>query len=48
MAPTKSTPPRSPADLLEQMARDLRELAQKALATANDAEAIAKAFRGQS
>lgn len=44
---SKSTPPRSPADMLEHLAKDLRELAQKALATANDAEAIAKAFRGQ-
>lgn len=47
MASTKRTPPPSPADLLEHLAREARESAARLLALANDAEALAKAFRGQ-
>jgi len=48
MAATKSSPPPSAATMLERLAKELRELAAKALATANDADAIAKVFRGES
>jgi hypothetical protein len=44
---TRSTPPPSAADLLDRLAKDLREAAGKMLAMASVAEDIAKMFRGQ-
>jgi hypothetical protein len=47
MASTKSTPPPSAADMLEKLAKDLRETAGKLLAGSRDAEELAKLFRGE-
>jgi hypothetical protein len=44
---TRSTPPPSAADMLDRLAKDLREAAAKQLAAANQADQIAKLMRGQ-
>lgn len=46
MTSSRSTPPASPATMLDTLAKDLRDFAGRLLAMASHAEELARLFRG--